>query len=291
MDIDKISVIVSTYDDPINLIDQCLNSLLSQEAIYEIIIMDSSKKEDIKKFCHTLNIDKIKYFYTPPKGLSEARNEGIRVSKKNILAFTDVDCIVDLNWAKNISTSFAENVAVVGGKVLPKWTVKPNKIFFHSSIAQGFYSLFDMGSDLKEVDQIFGGNFAVNRSLISNQNFLAHIGRRKENLLCGEEIDFCRRIKKKNLKIIYNPEAIVWHQIPVERTKFKWMWKRMYYSGITRAMLGGNPTPRTVEYTNYNIFDLIFIIFFSIPYAIGIIKTLLSNTNIYENINNNMYQR
>ncbi len=280
MDIDKISVIVSTYDDPINLVDQCLNSLLSQEKINEIIIIDSSKKEDIKKFCHRINTDKIRYVYTSPKGLSEARNEGIRASKKNIVAFTDTDCIVDVNWAENISISFSENVAIVGGKVLPKWMVKPNKIFFNSSIAQGFYSLFDMGNDLKEVDQIFGGNFAIKKSLIKDQNFLTHIGRRKENLLCGEEIDFCRRIKKKNLKIIYNPNAIVWHQIPIERTKFKWMCKRMYYSGITRAMLGGKPTPRTIEYINYNIYDIFFIVFFSIPYALGIIKIVLFNRNI-----------
>lgn len=281
MDIEGISVIVSTYDDPINLVDQCLNSLLSQDKIYEIIIIDSSKKEDIKNFCHSLNTDKIRYVYTPPKGLSEARNEGIRSTKKNILAFTDSDCIVDLNWAENICASFVENVAVVGGKVLPKWTVKPNKIFLNSSISQGFFSLFDMGDDIKEVNQIFGGNFAINKSLIRNQTFLTHIGRRKENLLCGEEIDFCRRIKKKNLKIIYNPAAIVWHQIPIERTNFKWMFKRMYYSGITRAMLGGKPTPRTIEYINYNIYDIFFIIFFSIPYALGIIKIKIMKFNQY----------
>lgn len=280
----QISVVISTYDDPINFLGQCINSLLYQKEIYEIIVVDSSKSEEIKKFCHSLNNNnennKINYIFTPPKGLSDARNKGINIAKKNIVAFTDSDCIVDKNWAENICVSFdaIDNVAIVGGKIIPRWISMPNKILYKSAIGQGFYSLFDMGDKLKDVDQIYGGNFAIDKNLIVGSLFLTELGRSKENgkenLLCGEETMLCKHVKKDNLKIIYNPNTVVWHQIPTERSNFKWMWKRMYYGGISRAVVGGGPTPNEVD-ISYNIYDSIFLIIFIVPYLCGLFSGLL----------------
>jgi glycosyltransferase involved in cell wall biosynthesis len=282
----KISVIISTYDDQIDFVIQCLNSLLYQEQIYDIVIIDSSKKDDIKKFCQSFsgkNENKVNYIYTPPKGLSDARNKGMKAAKKNIVAFTDSDCVTDENWARQICISFdsstnggLENVAVVGGKILPNWISKPNKILSDSAISQGFYSLFDMGEELKEIDQIYGGNFAINKRLIMG-SFSTELGRKKDdaNLLSGEETMLCRQVKEdNNLKIIYNPYAVVWHQIPEERSNFRWMWKRIYYGGFSRSVVGGVPTPKEVNIP-YNIYDSIFLTIFIIPYICGLINGLI----------------
>lgn len=270
----EISVVISTYDDPINFVDQCLKSLLYQKRIHEIIVVDSSRKDDIKKLCESFKNEKINYVHTPPRGLSDARNKGMSIARKYIVAFTDADCIVDKNWADNIFVSFGDkkDVAIVGGKVLPRWISKPNNILYNSAIAQGFYSLFDMGEELKEVDQIFGGNFAIERHLVTDQFFSTELGRRKGDLLGGEETQLCMEVKMKKLKIIYNPLAVVLHQIPDERSKFKWMWKRMYYGGINRATVGGAPTPKTVN-VGYNLYDIIFLTIFIVPYLYGFIKT------------------
>lgn len=272
---DGISVVISTYDDPINFVDRCLNSLLHQERVCEIIVVDSSKKDDIKKFCGSLENNKINYVYTPPKGLSDARNKGMSIAKKYIVAFTDADCIVDKNWAENIYNSFGtgdNSIAIAGGKVLPKWISMPNRILYNSAIAQGFYSSFDMGEELKYVHQIFGGNFAIEKRLVTGQLFSPELGRGKGNLLGGEETQLCKRIENKGLKIIYNPLAIVWHQIPEERSKLKWMWRRMYYGGINRVIVGGMPTPKTVNFVSYNLYDVIFLMIFIIPYTYGFLR-------------------
>lgn len=271
-----ISVVISTYDDPIEFVSQCVHSILCQEKVYEIVVVDSSKKGDIKKLCQNIKIknDKINYIYTPPRGLSDARNKGVEISKKDIVAFTDSDCIVDKNWADNLLRTFDKDVAIVGGKILPKWLSIPNKILYNSAIAQGFYSSFDMGEETKMVDQIFGANFAINKKLIDGQFFSLELGRSKGDLLCGEEINLCKRTREKGLKIMYNNSAIVWHQIPDERSKFKWIWKRMYYGGITRAILGGRITPKTVNFIKYNMYDIIFLLIFTLPYIYGFCKGL-----------------
>lgn len=276
---DGISVVISTYDDPINFVDQCLKSLLYQKRICEIIMVDSSKKDDIKRLCASFNNEKIHYVHTPPKGLSDARNKGMSMAREYIVAFTDADCIVNKNWADSIFLGFEamKNVAIVGGKVLPKWISEPNKILYNSAIAQGFYSLFDMGEELKEVDQIFGGNFAIERHLVTDQLFSTELGRGKGDLLGGEETQLCREVRAKKLNVIYVPSAIVMHQIPEERAKFGWMWKRMYYGGINRATVGGKPTPKTVNFVGYNLYDIAFLTLFIAPYMYGFAKTQFRN--------------
>ncbi len=275
MNTDEISVVIPTYNEPINFVSECINSLLRQENICEIIIIDSSKNDEIKQFCQCIKSNddnNINYVYTPPRGLSDARNKGINIATKDIVAFIDADGIADNDWAKNIYSSFTEGVAIVGGKIIPKWIIKPNKILGNSAIAQGFYSLFDMGEEMEEVSQVFGCNFAIRKSIINGQLFVSSLGRKKGNLLSGEETDFCRRIREKNLKVIYSPSVIVWHQIPEERTKFSWIWNRMYYGGVTRVMLGGSPTPKAVN-VRYNLYDVLFLAIFITPYLYGAVST------------------
>jgi glycosyltransferase involved in cell wall biosynthesis len=115
--VNGMTTVVCTYNDPINFVKECLNSLLSQEEVKEIVVVDSSDNDSIKNFCFKLNENKIKYVYTPPKGLSDARNKGIEVIKNNIIAFTDSDCIADNYWAKNICKAFEydDSVTIVGG--------------------------------------------------------------------------------------------------------------------------------------------------------------------------------
>lgn len=263
---DGMSVVVCTYDDPIELFEKCINSLLIQSIIKELIIIDSSKNSYIKDFC--IIHEKIKYYYTPPRGVSEAKNEGASRSNYNIVAFTDSDCVVDEKWAENLLASFSENVAIVGGKIFPKWLSEPNKIFLSSTIAQGFYSFFDMGDQLKEVEIIFGGGFAINKSLIKGQIFSLNL-RKKENLICGEETTLCKRVREDKLKVIYNPSVIIWHQIPKERANFGWLTKRLYYGGISRILSGSMPTPKVVN-SPYNFYDVLFLIIFITPYMCGL---------------------
>ena len=63
------------------------------------------------------------------EGISHARNRGIREAKGEIIAFTDDDVIVDKHWIQNIDKAFKEHddVACVGGKILPIWEVPKPK--------------------------------------------------------------------------------------------------------------------------------------------------------------------
>lgn len=277
IDIDGISAVVCTYNDPIVFIKKCFSSLLSQAVVKEIIVVDSSDNDFIKNYFFALNDTKIKYIFTYPKGLSDARNKGIEASNNNIVAFTDSDCIVDESWSKNLYKEFdyTDSVAIVGGKIIPIW---PSNTFFFkkSNLAMGFYSLLDIGNEIVEVEEIFGGNFAIDKSKIKDISYFStNLGRIKGTLLGMEEIDLCKRARMNKYSIIYTPFALVWHQIPSSRITFRWIVKRMYYGGINRGLFGGKLVPYKTKKKVINIYDFVFLMVFIIPYLLGIVRGIL----------------
>ncbi len=51
----------------------------------------------------------INYIYTPIKGLSRARNTGLKVADGDIIAFPDDDCIYETNVLESILETFNSN--------------------------------------------------------------------------------------------------------------------------------------------------------------------------------------
>lgn len=266
----NISVVVCTYDEPVEMFEQCLCSLLQNDMFSEIIVVDSSTNDIIKNLCERFGYRNVCYHYMSPRGLSEARNEGIKYAQNEHIAFTDPDCIVDNKWLENLySISQEYDAVIVGGKVLPKWLANPPYIFKKSRLAWNLYSLVDQGDSVQEVKKIVGANFMINISKFSDvEYFCADIGRIKGTLLGGEETDLCERVANKGLKVFYTPFALVWHQVPKERLTYRWMIRRTIDGAISRSTRGGVPKPYK---TKYSVYDLIFLLFTSIPYVFGFI--------------------
>ena len=111
-----ISVIVPAYNCR-KTIDETLKSLLAQDFPankYEIIVVDNSSKDSTvgaaKKY-------PIKIATCTKRGSYNARNEGARRAKGEILAFTDADCKVDRNWLFEIEKAFEDsNLHAVQGQ-------------------------------------------------------------------------------------------------------------------------------------------------------------------------------
>jgi glycosyltransferase involved in cell wall biosynthesis len=106
-----ISVVVPTYNEEKN-IENCLKSLLNQslpKKEYEIIVVDGQSKDKTVKIAKKY-ADKV--VQQKSKGVGGARNDGVDVSKGEIIATTDADCIIPENWLEKIKRSF-ENKKVV----------------------------------------------------------------------------------------------------------------------------------------------------------------------------------
>ena len=268
-----ISDVVRTYNEPTELIKQCIDAILLQkEVTFELIVVDSSTGSELKDICQAQKM--IKYHYIASTGLSDGRNKGIEVSENDYIAFTDPDCVVDQLWLKNLCACLHLGAAIVGGKVLPRWLSKPPLVLRNSKLAWATLSLLDISESTIEVGKIVGANFAITKKLIAQVGYFSRsLGRKKGNLLGGEETDLCKRAREQGLKVVYTPSAVVQHQIPPSRLKFGWMFRRMYYGGVSRAIRGGMAEPVAAK---RNIYDYIFLAIFILPYAAGIVRGKLS---------------
>ncbi len=92
----EISVIIPTFNRK-ELLYRSISSVLNQDhKPYEIIIVDNGSNDDTESMIKK-KFESVQYFYYESKGVSRARNFGIRKSKGNWICFLDSDD----EWKKN----------------------------------------------------------------------------------------------------------------------------------------------------------------------------------------------
>jgi len=106
-----ISIIIPTYNEEKN-IERCLKSLKNQTIPrneFEVIIVDGQSKD------RTVEVAKRyadKVIQQKSKGVGGARNDGVKVSKGEIIATTDADCVLFKNWIERIQKNFKDEEIV-----------------------------------------------------------------------------------------------------------------------------------------------------------------------------------
>lgn len=86
----QVSVIIPTYNRA-NFVTAAIDSVLAQSYTdYEIIVIDDGSTDNTKEVLQPYR-DKIHYIYQPNKGVSAARNTGIKEAQGDWIAFLDSD--------------------------------------------------------------------------------------------------------------------------------------------------------------------------------------------------------
>jgi len=101
-----ISVIMPAYNAEKYIIE-AINSVLTQRYDnFELIIIDDGSRDNTAKIIKGYKDKRIKYFHQGNKGVSAARNLGIKHSMGEWLAFLDADDI----WLPNTLATYAKNL-------------------------------------------------------------------------------------------------------------------------------------------------------------------------------------
>jgi cellulose synthase/poly-beta-1,6-N-acetylglucosamine synthase-like glycosyltransferase len=158
-----------------------------------------------------------------------------------------------------------EDIVSVGGKIVPIWlSEKPE---WYTNQLGSYLSLLDLSQTVKQIvfpDCPYGCNMSFKKSIFSVVGYFdVSFGRclSKNNLLSGEEIDLCKQIDEKGYKTMYNPKAIVHHQIDASRLTKAWFRKRFYWAGISRTIF------HKKNYATSYVFKITMkTLFFTIPY-------------------------
>lgn len=174
------------------------------------------------------------------RGASGARNAGAAASRGEVLAFLDDDAIASPKWLESLLEHFKDpKVVGAGGRLEPLWETRRPQWFPQEFDWAVGCSYMGMPESATVVRNVWSNTMAIRR-----QAFDAVGGFRDDFGKIGsssrpEDTDLCLRTAKCNGggAWIYEPNAIVGHRVPAERTTLSYFLRRCYYEGQGKATL------------------------------------------------------
>jgi glucosyl-dolichyl phosphate glucuronosyltransferase len=244
-----ISVVIATYNRATHL-EATLERLCRQPFAPgdEIVVVDNGSTDTTPDVIaraaarSTIPLHAIREI-TP--GKTPALNAGLAIARGEILALTDDDVLVAEDWIPVSRRIFEDpGVALVGGRVDPLWE-RPAPRWLRVD-EDGHYG--GMASPLALLHygetQPLGARTAVGANLIVRRwvhdavgGFAPYLGRRRGTLLCGEDHEFCEKVRAAGYRCEYRPELKVQHWVPADRATLRYYFRWFFWSGITNSLL------------------------------------------------------
>ncbi len=240
-----ISVIVCTYNRSTMLEDtlRSWSGVVQGDIQAELIVVDNASTDGsgdvVRRFreqCQSV----VKYVHEPRIGLSLARNRGVQEARGDIVAFVDDDVYFDPNWLTSVYSTFSMHVDAdcLGGRSIPKFDVtEPDWL---SDRILRFYGSTQSGEEMRQMtfpEHPFGVNMAFRRRVFDVVGgFRPELGRKGTSLLSDEEKELFYRIANARLKVLYVPDAIIYHRVSAERLDPHWLMRRAYWQGISSVI-------------------------------------------------------
>jgi len=237
------SVIISTYSkDRLTYVINCIKSLTKQSLPpKEIILVLDPDKELFQTYKAEVPAY-VKIIISDKRGLSNARNSGVKKGEGDILAFIDDDAVADKHWLERLVENYDDpSVVGVGGVIKPLWEGNrpvwfPEELYW--IIGCSYKGLPERKTSVRNP---IGCNMSFRKSAFAIAGyFRSDIGRFGKKLLAGEETELSMRMLTKipNSKIIYDPSAVVYHVVEKNRINLRYLFKRSFYEGVSKAIIG-----------------------------------------------------
>ena len=182
-------------------------------------------------------------------GLSGARNTGVRHATGEIVAFLDDDAVADPWWLAGMLAPYADpDVAAVGGKAVPAWpdgrapARLPAELYWIVGCA---YT--GQPTELDEVRNLMGCAMSFRRELVVRLGgFAEDIGRTAALPLGCEETELCIRLRQRvrTAKVVLQPAATVRHRVTGPRTGWRYLRRRSWAEGLSKAAVSRLTGPR-----------------------------------------------
>ena len=224
----KLTLVIATYNRGHKL-TVTLDSLLCQTLpadLWEVVVVNNNSTDDTAgRFAEYAaahpELD-VRMVNEMRQGVSAARNRGVAESRGEYIVVIDDDEVVVPRFLEEYYELFEsrKDVSAAGGRILSRMESEP-PAWMSKYTERAIAGVLDLGDQVTEfpAGKFFGGgNHGFRRSIAERYGgYDVSLGRCGGKLLAGEEKEFFMRLKSGGEKIIYLPDAVIYHLINPER--------------------------------------------------------------------------
>ena len=202
-----VSVIIpvrNRHDD----IDACLQSLGELDYPHdklEIIVVDDASTDQTPDVVSHYPVHLIRL--KQHKQASYCRNLAAQNAGGDILAFIDSDCLADSAWLRELVPAFKDAQLGALGGVVDSYFDK-NSLDRYEKVKSSL-NVSNWFKRSQKNDPFF---YLPACNLLARRHLFLELGGFKEELVVGEDVDLCWRIRKNGYQIEYRPQGRVYHK-------------------------------------------------------------------------------
>ena len=230
-----ISIVTPSYNRSAE-IDLLIDSICKQNfdlSLVELIISDDGSTDDTEEVVlgwkAKTEFD-LKYIRQKNQGPGKARNNGMEHSEGELILFIDSDCEANKYWIKTIYDCFLnENFDACGG---PDGS-KADFSLLQKAIDFSMTSFLTTGGMRGHSKNMIAKFYPRTHNMGLKRQVFEKIGG-FGNLRHGQDIEYSNRIRSSGAKIIFIPNALVYHR---RRTSFFQFFKQVFNWGVARINL------------------------------------------------------
>ncbi len=231
----QLTIVISTGERSAMVYD-CLRSMQDIRVPIgaEVVIVDAGRRDPVDETRVRALWENSSVIHYPEANLTKQRNVGTRAGRGEFICFIDDDTLLQPGWWPGVVAPFADpKVAVVAGAVWcnpsPDFTDKPG----------GFVSWLGIPSQVthrsrnapRDVEWPVGCNMAFRKSVWSELGGLSELYG-----FYDEDIDFGLRVRRAGYRVVFQPEAAVYHYCNL-RPKVPMTKQKAFLQGRNRCML------------------------------------------------------
>lgn len=250
----RISVVIPTFGDRPEYLRETIASVCAQDfaaAAYEVLVIDNHPLRRATALLDETPLPSsgcLRVVHEPRVGLHHARHQGARSARGEVVVYVDDDVLAPPHWLAALSAVFDEDtVSCAGGPAIAKW--EGDVPDWYQQFDGGYLSLLDLGParrDLQYPECVWGCNMAVRRSdLYAVGGFNPDgVGDRRAIWLRGDgECGLQEKLTQAGKRIVYEPDAWLYHRIPASRLTREYFYWRFFTQGIQESFVRLRRTP------------------------------------------------
>lgn len=236
----RLTVAICTYNRA-RLLRQTLAGVSRQDfpkGEFEVLVIDNNSTDDTAAAVAEFSSlePRPRHVLETRQGLDHARNRAIAEARGEVILFADDDILVEPTWLAEMYRPFAQSsrVGAVGGEVVPVFPdgVPPWIAGWHRPLAYRH----DLGPTPPNQNPM-GANVAIRASLFAELGpFSTTLDRQGDKLFSGGDEEMVRRIRRGGYEVWFSPKARVLHQMPQNRTTFRYARRHAFDSARSRVV-------------------------------------------------------